>query len=64
MEKEKAFKVSTKVRVKGFELKSWWGWNFVKHTSGGVMRGINANEKPRIQFAWQKRQRWIEKPLT
>ena len=62
MERVKAFKIGDRVRVKGSVLKPRWGWNFVTHTSRGVISGIDANGKLRIQFAWQEGRRWIGDP--
>ena len=47
--------------VNGFELKSWWGWNFV-HIQVEGNKSYRCNGKLRIQFAWQEGRRWIGDP--
>ncbi|KAI5068319.1 hypothetical protein GOP47_0016664 [Adiantum capillus-veneris] len=62
VERVKAFRIGDRVRVKRSVLTPRWGWNIVTHTSRGVVRGIDANGKLRIQFAWQEGRRWIGDP--
>ena len=56
MEKVKAFKISDKVTVNGFELKSWWGWNFV-HIQVEGNKSYRCNGKLRIQFLGKRGRR-------
>lgn len=62
MERVKPFKIGDRVRVKRSVLTPRWGWDIVSYTSRGLITGIDANGKLRIQFAWQEGRRWMGDP--
>nr|XP_023928189.1 E3 ubiquitin-protein ligase KEG-like [Quercus suber]POE91085.1 e3 ubiquitin-protein ligase keg [Quercus suber] len=62
VEKVRAFKVGDTVKFREGLVAPRWGWGMETHASKGMVVGVDANGKLRIQFKWREGRPWIGDP--